>query len=87
MNNRALGTTTLQIWNAPVGSVFIWIAAQTLWYPQEIANLLGRGDLTIISPGMLHVMNPGDRRSMRFVVDHACHLTAKERALVNALSL
>jgi hypothetical protein len=61
--------------NAPLDSVFIWSGFQ-LSYPINLAKMLGRFDLEIVTPDWLSSRRWRGRKFSGITLDHAAELTA-----------
>lgn len=79
---RGTGRTTKQMMEAPKGAVFVWCNKE-VWYPQRLAEKLGRKDLQIQPRSWL----TGERwRGQSFpgiVVDHALHELMSSREYIS----
>lgn len=73
------GTTSRQIKEAPQGALFVW-CNHDFYYPRQLAQALGRADLTICGPSVFDHM--GERIRGRdysdIVLDHAVSLRNEE---------
>lgn len=78
MSKRALGSTTHQMINAPVNSVYVWLNSNLL-YPRSLAKHLGRGDLIIRSCN--GVFGDGSWRGVKqeIIVDHSTYENCSNR--------
>lgn len=74
VSRRGTGTTTRQMLEAPVGSLFIW-CSDNKRYPFELSLWLGRADLNIAPPSYLESSSWRGKRWPAVVVDHAAQLT------------
>ena len=77
-SERGTGRTTQQMKEAPLGSVYIWVAHNSLWYAKALARAIGRHDLHIVGPMWLDGMHFLGRHLSGIVVDHATNLTDKQ---------
>ena len=71
---RGSGITSQQMKDAKPNAVFVWCGSNT-YYPEKLAQSLGRQDLKIVSPYWLRMESIRGREFTEIVVDHAADLT------------
>jgi len=83
---RGSGRTTKQMEGAPQNSVFVWVNGHTK-YPERLAKKIGRDDLKIVTPYWLESNAWRGCRFTGVAVDHAAHLTNRQRDGLQGLLL
>lgn len=77
--DRGTGRTSRQMTDAPVGAYFVW-CNESSFYPQRLAERLGRTDLQILMPHQIRYRLAGTNNPV--VVDHAARLNDEQWAYV-----
>lgn len=72
-NGRGTGETTRQMQAAPHWAALVWCCTNSIWYPSQLAQHLGRSDLRIVKPSAFG--GGADRllalRPSEIIFDHA----------------
>lgn len=81
-DDRRSGRTTRQMLEAPKGAYYVWPHKATS-YAKQLAEHLGRKDLTIVHPAFFGYKGRGKGMRVKIVIDHECVLTVTQMAAID----